>query len=239
MVKILNLTNQTSSYGFIKKVLNRDSNFFGKNIEQDFQISFSVFSSINDFIDTCVEEFDQIVVWYSSLNTNDSIFVAFVIQMFKEYESRIRLIDVSECRGLNGKPYYSVGCLGYGETDYIKNKGQKLNTEKVRFFEKVLCCYFERDPNSESFLMIQGRSIYELPYSEVKEYILSWIENYSYPSHTIGAVMGEEIDEKGWCFGDNVIYKFILDLINEGKILLQASFHERYDIPPKIFKNPE
>ena len=70
----------------------------------------------------------------------------------------------------------------------------------------------------------------------MSKYILShFVNNYS-PAHTIRLVTLLEI-EKGWCFGDNVIYKFIIDLINEGKILLVSSFDERYDKPPKLFLN--
>ncbi len=59
------------------------------------------------------------------------------------------------------------------------------------------------------------------------------------PPIIIGCVMGYEWEEKGWIFGDNVIYRFIVDLINEGKILISNSYFEWYMKPPVLYKRGE
>lgn len=240
MKKILELTNSVSGYGTLKCTLkdDEDKHFFGESEDFDYQICLRQLPTIESLTNEDLDDVDEIRIWYCSKNTNESMFMAVLVYILEEYRNKIHLIDIASYEGRPCSHYYCVGELNGYDVQKVQSLQTKLTAEEITFCEKVICYYFERDQYADSFMMIKGHTIYELPYSEIKEYILSNFENYAVPSHTIGKVMGYEQDEKGWCFGDNVIYKFIADLINEGKVMVQASFYERYVFPPKLFLKP-
>lgn len=240
MKKILELTNSMSGYGTLKHAFkdDEDKHFYGENEDFDYQICLWHLPSVESLTKEDLDTIDEIRIWYCSKNTNESMFIAVIVYVLEEYRNKIHLIDIVNYEGRPGSHYYCVGELNGHDVQKVQSLQIKLTEEQTTFCEKAICYYFERDQYADSFMMIKGHTIYELPHSEIKEYILSNFENYAVPSHTIGKVMGYEWEEKGWCFGDNVIYKFIADLINEGKIMVQASFHERYAFPPKLFIKP-
>ena len=238
MKTILELTNSLSGYGSLRVAFADDENkhIFGANGDIDFQINSRVIPSMEDITNIDIKEIDEIRIWFCSKNTNEVIFASVIVHIFKEYQSKISLIDLSRYISKPGIEYFSIGELYFFQIIKAQSLQRKLSKYKSMFFKKVIRYYFERNTHSESFMMVEGRRIYELPHSEIKEYILNHFVNNAATGHTIGLVMAVE-REKGWYFGDNVIYKFIIDLINEGKILLVSSFNERYVSAPKLFLN--
>ena len=237
---MLELTNLDSARGTIKSAFKDDKDvlhLYGEIGEIDFQINMETIAKEDILTIKKLEEVDEIRIWYSSINTNDSIFAAFMLHRLEEYLDIIKLIDVSKYDGKHSMMRVCVSCFSRDEIVKWQKLERKALPEDLEFARKLLAYYFSRNQTKESFIMVNGHVIYELPHEEIKDFICSHFENYHIPAHTIGAVMSEEWNEKGWIFGDNVIYKFICDLINEGRIMLHASYHERYDTAPKLFLN--
>ena len=238
---ILELTNSESAKGTMRSAFEKDKDalhLFGENGEIDFQIKMETLLIEDILTIKRIEDLDEIRIWYSSLNSNDSIYMAFSLHRLADYIDKIKLIDVAK---YNGRHSIMRVCLGsYNREEIIE--WQKLECaatqDDMEFARKLLACYFSQKEESNSFIMVKGHQIYELPYEEIKDYICSHFENFKLASHTIGTVLSKEWNEKGWFFADNVIYKFICDLINEGRIMVQASYHERYNVPPKLFLKP-
>lgn len=238
---ILELTNSDSARGTIRAAFKDDKDIlhlFGENSEIDFQIKMESLLKEDVLTMKKIEDVDEIRIWYSSINTNDSIFMAFLLHRFENFLNKIKLVDISGYAGRHSIMTVSLGC--YNREEIIEwQKLERLATlDDLEFARKTLAYYFSRDDENNSFIMIKGHQIFELPHEEIKEYICSHFENYKTASHTIGAVMGEEWNEKGWIFGDNIINKFICELINEGRVMIYASYNERYNIPPKLFLKP-
>ncbi len=238
---ILELTNSDSARGTMRAAFKDDKDIlhlFGENNEIDFQIKMETLLMEDVMTMKKIEDVDEIRIWYSSINTNDSIFTAFLLHRFENFLGKIKLIDISGYVGRHSIMKVSLGC--YNRDEIIEwQKLERLATlDDLEFARKTLAYYFSRDEENNSFIMIKGHQIFELPFEEIKEYICSYFENYQTASHTIGRVMGEEWHEKGWIFGDNIIYKFICELINEGRVMIYASYNERYSVPPKLFIKP-
>ncbi len=52
-------------------------------------------------------------------------------------------------------------------------------------------------------------------------------------TNLIGAVMGNSI-ELDWYLEDHMVYKYILDCINEGKLKVQSEYHMNYGSAPSV-----
>lgn len=238
---ILELTNSDSARGIIRAAFKDDKDIlhlFGENSEIDFQIKMETLLAEDVLTMKKIEDVDEIRIWYSSLNTNDSIFMSFLLHRLETYLEKIKLVDVSGYIGRHSIMKVSLGCFIREEIIEWQKLERLATLDDLEFARKTLAYYFSRDEDIDSFIMIKGHQIFELHFEEIKEYICSHFENFKTASHTIGAVMGEEWAEKGWVFGDNVINKFICDLINEGRVMVYASYNERYNLPPKLFLKP-
>lgn len=238
MKTILELTNFMSAYGNLYKAFKNDKEYhvFGINDEVDFQVEMVGITNIKTVTDADLNKIDEIRIWYHSKNTNETIFMAIVVMLLAEYSQKIRLIDVRKT-GVKRKFASSVGSFNGDELFSMQLFANNLTNLKYRYCEKIVNYYYRRNELSDSFMMVNGNTIHELSHSDIKQFILEKFIDSTFPSHIIGIVMGHEWEEKGWCFGDNIIYKFVIDLINEGLIKIESSFYEDYDMPPKLAPN--
>lgn len=238
METILELTNSVSAYGSLRKAFEKDkksNHVFGCNEDFDFQIE-----TINDFTRESVIRKDiklvtKIRIWMSSLNTNDNIFTAYVCALF-DYVSFISIIDISEDVDKPKSFHASVANFASNELIEMQKHERKMTEKHTHFYTMLIHYYLNRNKNDNSFIMVKGQSIKELKHETIKRYILRRMPNFKKPSHIIGTVMSYEWDDKQWWFADNVIYKFIIDLINEGRIKVDPTYHGRYWEPMILYK---
>ena len=235
----LELTNSMSTYGTLVRAFKDDENnkyYFGDNDEIDYQTRKQYIPPLRDITRVKLESIDKIRIWMSSINTNDQVFTALMLNVFRDYLEKITIVDVLRKCSEPRPMHTMVGCNTQNELRECLKHERKLCDSDINFYKKLLRYYGKRDESLKSFIMVKGTRISELKHSTFKRYILETMNGYVRTPHLIGRIMSAEWDERGWIFGDNVIYKFIIDLINEGKILINSSYFEQYSRSPILHK---
>lgn len=235
----LELTNSMSTYGTLVRAFKDDENnryYFGDNDEIDYQIRKQYIPPLRDITKIKPESIDKIRIWISSINTNDQVFTALMLNVFRDYQEKITIVDVlRKCPNPRPKNLMTACNYEYELKECLSNE-RKLSDSDINFYRELLRYYGKRNETMKSFIMVSGTRISELKFSSLKRFILDTMTGFERTPHVVGRIMSAEWDEKGWVFSDNVIYKFIIDLINEGKILIYSSYFEQYSRSPILHK---
>ena len=233
MKTILNICNSKSAYGTLRKTFKntKDTEYlFGDNENFNFQID-KTFYNLEGILDNTSRPVDLIRIWFTKRNINECIFVGAVLNNLKKTDN-VELINIdSYSYSTKGKTrMYKFHSLGEVNSELFLKSLESKKDEHFNF-KKVLDAFNESTFNPDKILMVKDdMEPFFVSDEEIKKYIMHMVKKEKgliKMTNLIGAVMGNSI-ELDWYLEDHMVYKYILDCINEGKLKVQSEYHMNY-----------
>lgn len=233
MKTILNICNSESAYGTLRKTFKNCENvfyLFGDNKYYNFQINRTL-CNLDGVLDSLSKPVDLIRIWFTKRNINECIFVGVLLSNLKNLNN-VQLINVDSYNYLiKGKKKISkIHSLGEVNSELFLKSLELENVEHFDF-KKVLDAFNQSMFVPDKMLMIKNDTDpFFVTDEEIKNYIIQTVKKENgliKVRNLIGIVMGNSI-ELDWSIEDHVIYKYILDCINDGKLKLQSEFYMNY-----------
>lgn len=240
-MRILNICNSISGYGSLKKALknwNDEENLFPDAIEYNFQIVEDGYINI-DFPSLYEGEFDSVRIWGAKLNINECIFASLAVEYFKG-KKPIEMVWIGKNVYYRDNIKFSTSFCSFGEANTevilsaIKN-AKNIDNKESCFLKAVNKEYLDSFEIKDALLMIDDNAeFYYVKFEVIKYFILTKANDYIGVNHLIGMTMGQARDEHGWILEDRVVFKLIIDLINEGELVIEPGYHKDYSLPIKV-----
>lgn len=233
MKTILNICNSESAYVTLRKTFKNNENtiyLFGDNKYYNFQINRTA-CNLSDVLEDISKPVDLIRVWFTKRNINECIFVGILLSDLKKI-SNVELINIDSCDYFlkDRKKQCIIHSLGEVNSELFLKSLELKNNESFDF-KKALDAFNESMFDSNKMLMIKDdMDPFFVSDEEIKNYIIEIIKKekgFIRITNLIGIVMGHSI-EKDWFLEDHVVYKYILDCINEGKLKVQSGYYMNY-----------
>lgn len=239
-MKILNLCNSISAYKTLKETFgnnSRDEYCYGKEEEFNFQVSKENLD-VNSIIPN-IDDFDKIRIWYTKRNINECIFASFLVDAILD-RSKIELINIDSWTSYyQRKPiihlFFSSGEIASSQFKKLYKKNTKTVVDEVFFLDSVKSEFEKSKLVNDALLIIDSKfNLKFFRYDEFKEYILAAAKDWTEIPHILADIMDFGSMSFEYYFEDHVIYKFVLDLINEGKLEILSNFYMNFSRPIKV-----